>query len=165
MAGRTFPGCRSGAYRRIEANSGEEIHGTNQADVIYALNGDDRIWGYDQLDVISGGDQADKIYGGNEPDVLYGQEGNDDTNYSCCGGGVYGNSGDDEVYGNVGIDWLEGNAGNDDLYGGDQWDDLTTEGDGQADFARGGDPGSGATHVDECHVDALDSWQGCEYVD
>ncbi|MBC3873129.1 DUF4214 domain-containing protein [Undibacterium flavidum] len=88
---------------------GEEIRGTNGADILAGKNLNDTIYGVD-------GD--DRIQGGAGNDTLYGDAGNDDLN---------GDSGNDVLSGGTGNDRLDGGAGDDTLDGGDGDDNLSDE--------------------------------------
>ena len=58
-------------------SAGEELRGTENADVLFGLEGVDEITGLGGADRIYGGDGGDTIIGGEGEDTLYGQKGND----------------------------------------------------------------------------------------
>ncbi len=89
-----------------QKDTGENITGTDFADIIHAGGGSDNVYAGEGDDVVYGGDGDDTLNGEGGDNVLYGEDGND---------ALYGGSGNEVFYGGKGNDILSGYAG-DDVY-------------------------------------------------
>ena len=108
--------------------SGDDLTGSDNADIIHGMGGTDLIHGAGGNDVIYGnfagvtnatlpGFDADTIYGEAGDDMLFGQDDDDK---------LFGGEGNDLLDGGTGDDDLDGNAGQDTLVGGEDNDHLFT---------------------------------------
>ena len=128
-----------------EGASGQDINGTDYADVLIGGPSDDVISGGDDLDQIGGYDGDDVLSGGAGNDVIYGGFGVDSIFGGSENDQLHGNEDDDLLYGEIGFDTLFGHTGDDQLSGGEDDDSLvgssgndTLLGDGGHDALIGG---------------------------
>lgn len=136
------------------SEGGDNLQGTNAAELfdllggsdrVRASGGDDTIWGGTGIDTIEGGDGNDSILGGSGADRIYGDQGNDTIYGEADNDVIYGGTGNDDInggnandriYGQDGDDTLIGDNGNDKLWGG-AGNDLIDGGAGK-DLIEGG---------------------------
>ncbi|MBU2941050.1 hypothetical protein Q4525_20180 [Shimia thalassica] len=87
---------------------GDELQGTQQADLFYAGDSNDRVFGNGGNDSIRGEGHNDELFGGTDNDTLRGDDGLDT---------LFGELGEDELFGGNDNDTLRGGADNDTLDG------------------------------------------------
>jgi|GEM_PF-464903 len=132
---------------------GDQVTGTDQADIligteigdhITGLEGDDQLNGYAGDDSVVGGTGDDQLHGGSGDDSLIGGSGIDLLHGEYGDDNLSGDAGDDSLFGHFGADTLLGGAGDDQGHG------------GQGDDSLNGGAGNDALHGN----DGNDSLQG-----
>jgi Ca2+-binding RTX toxin-like protein len=117
-------------YEVHAGGGGDDVYGTNHADLIYGEDDNDTVFGNGGADFILGGKHRDNLFGGKDQDTVYGDEGADRIEGNGGNDTLHGGDADDTIYGDTdshpggeaaagppGNDTLFGDAGNDTLYG------------------------------------------------